>query len=200
LQWFGPASSAQITVALRLCTTAAGILAVLTQPLWPAFVDAASVGDRQWALRTLSWGTAAVAASAVGGGTLVICFGQEILRWWLHADMDIRPIMLWSIAGWIVALSVPRVSTLLMSALSAFRFQLIVAALAAMAALMLKFTLSRQYGAAGILAATPISWVLIAWPAYIFRLSKGIVPPAWVSAETMPITGRRHPASGKVLL
>jgi O-antigen/teichoic acid export membrane protein len=33
LRWLGPAAAAQITVALRICTTATGFLAVVTQPL-----------------------------------------------------------------------------------------------------------------------------------------------------------------------
>jgi O-antigen/teichoic acid export membrane protein len=178
LQWLGSAASAQITVGLRLCTTAAGLLGVLTQPLWPALVDAFSVGDHGWALRTLSYGTLALAAATAAGAALIVRFGGQLIPWWLQADMTMPPVLLWAIGGWIIALCVPRVATLWLTARSALRFQLMVTAAAALSALALKYALSRRFGAAGILGSTSISWFLIAWPAYIWKISRIGASPA----------------------
>lgn len=172
LHWLGAAASARITVALRLCTTGTGLLAVITQPLWPAFVEAAALADRRWASRSLLWGTLMVALLAATGTALIIGRGAAALRWWLHADIGIGSGLLWSAAAWIIALSIPRVCALLFNAYSILRFQLF-ACLAALAlSLALKFILAPQFGAAGILAGTAFGWLAIIWPAYAWRYRK----------------------------
>ena len=47
LQLLGPEASARMTIAMRICMTAVGMLTVLSQPLWPAFTDAAHNADRR---------------------------------------------------------------------------------------------------------------------------------------------------------
>ena len=76
-----------------------------------------------------------------------------MLRWWLHADLHIPPLLFWAMAVWIVFLSLPRVAGLLLNAVSVFRGQLIVQGIMTVLALSLKFVLSERFGAAGILAA-----------------------------------------------
>ncbi|MDE8346442.1 MAG: hypothetical protein POH28_09755 [Acidocella sp.] len=172
LHWLGAAASAQITVALRLGTTATGLFTVITQPLWPAFVEATTLQDRRWATRSLLWGTLLVAGLGIAGGAIIIYRGAAILRWWLHADIGINQTLLWSIAAWIMALSIPRVCTLYFNACAILRFQ-VAASIAALAvSLALKITLAPKFGPAGILAATAIAWVAIIWPAYAWRLSR----------------------------
>ncbi|MGB6631701.1 MAG: oligosaccharide flippase family protein, partial [Terriglobales bacterium] len=53
----GPEASASMTIALRICITAAGALVVMSQPLWPAFADAAEKADRRWILKALFRGS-----------------------------------------------------------------------------------------------------------------------------------------------
>ena len=48
LELLGPEASARMAVALRICVSAAGILWVISQPLWPAFAEAAAKADRRW--------------------------------------------------------------------------------------------------------------------------------------------------------
>jgi O-antigen/teichoic acid export membrane protein len=174
LHWLGAESSARITVALRLCTTVSGIVAVLTQPLWPAFVESTAVGDRDWTRRSMLLGTGAVMASTVACGVFLVCYGDQVLRWWLRRDIGIDQNLLMATGAWIVALGVPRVSALLLNAIRALRFQLIVASAATIAAFALKYGLVGRYGAAGILGATPIAWLAVAWPAYAWKISRGL--------------------------
>jgi O-antigen/teichoic acid export membrane protein len=168
LHWLGPAASAQMTMAMRLCTTAAGLIGVLTQSFWPAFVEAETVGDRRWALSTLFWGTVFVMVLAMAGAALIVQFGTPVLTWWLHSDIGIRSGLLWATGIWIVVMCTPRVPALLFTAALILRFQLIAAIAALVLAMMLKFVLAGRFGVAGILAATPISWFLIMWPAYLW--------------------------------
>jgi O-antigen/teichoic acid export membrane protein len=168
LHWLGEVASAQMTMVMRLCTTAAGMIGVVTQPLWPAFVEAESVGDLKWAWRTLSRGTAIVTTLALSGALLIVGAGGSILTWWLRSDIGIGPELLWATGMWIVVMCAPRVAALLLSAALILRHQLVAATVALALAISLKFILVERFGVVGILSATPISWLLIMWPAYAF--------------------------------
>lgn len=170
LHWLGGEASAQMTMAMRLCTTAAGVIAVLTQPLWPAFVEAESVGDRPWALRTLSWGTVMVLVLAVSGAAVIVLFGAPLLTWWLRSNIGIGPALLWATGIWIVVICTPRVPSLLFSAALILRSQFIAATAALALAIALKCLLVDRFGVVGILSATPISWLIIMWPASIWLM------------------------------
>jgi O-antigen/teichoic acid export membrane protein len=171
LHWLGAAVSAPMTIALRLCTTAVGMIAVITQPLWPAFVDAAARGDAIWAARTLRRGGAAVAVLAGAGALAIGMFGAPLLRWWLRADIA-GPGLLWTCAAWVFALSVTRVPALLFNAFSVLRFQLAVLVVTLALATALKIWLAPIFGAGGILGATAIACVAVMWPAYAWRLAR----------------------------
>jgi O-antigen/teichoic acid export membrane protein len=174
LHWLGPEAAARMTVAMRLCITAIGMLGVATQALWPAFVEAVAVDDHGWVLQTLLRGTMAVAVLAVGGSAVIIGFGAPVLRWWLHADLHIPPLLFWAMAAWIVFLSLPRVAGLLLNAVSVFRGQLIAQGIMTVLALSLKFVLSERFGAAGILAATPLVALVVVCPAYAWMAARWI--------------------------
>lgn len=181
LQWLGPEASAQAAVALRICTLVAGLLAVATQPLWPAFVAAVSAGDGRWALRTLS-GASAVTLALTGGAALfIVLFGNQALRWWLGPALVLPADLMWVTGLWVVVLCTPRVAGLMFNAASMLRFQLAVAALALALVLALKRVLAERFGVAGLIAATPIGWLVVVWPAFLWlslRIRSGAVPLA----------------------
>jgi O-antigen/teichoic acid export membrane protein len=169
LEWMGPVAAAQTAVTLRVCTTALAFLASLTQPFWPAFVEAAARDDRTWERRSLQRGTLATAGCAAGGALLLVAFGKPALVLWLHADLHLSPGLFWTMAAWIIALGLPRMAGLLLNAVSILRFQLAVVSVAAVAAFGMKFLFARRFGVAGIVAATPCAWVAIVWPSYAWR-------------------------------
>jgi O-antigen/teichoic acid export membrane protein len=177
LHWLGETASAQMTMSMRLCTTAAGVIGVLTQSFWPAFVEAETVGDQRWALRTLSWGTVMVLTLAMAGAAVIVLFGAPALTWWLHSDIGIRSGLLWATGIWIVVMCTPRVPALLFTAALILRFQLIAATVALALAIVLKVALADHFGVVGILSATPISWLLVVWPAYIWLTIRWCAKP-----------------------
>jgi O-antigen/teichoic acid export membrane protein len=178
LHWLGATASAQMTMVLRVCTTSAGMIAVVTQPLWPAFVEAESVRDQKWAISTLVRGTIMVAIVALCGAIFVVVAGAPLLAWWLGSDIGIRPDMLWAAGTWIVVMCTPRVAALLLSAALVLRYQLAAAAAALVLAFVLKFVFAERFGAAGILSATSFSWLLIIWPAYTFLTLRWCAKPS----------------------
>jgi O-antigen/teichoic acid export membrane protein len=172
LELLGPEASARMTVALRICLTALGILAVIAHPLWPAFAEAAARGDKRWIRRGLVRGSMLLVAVAVLGSMVLLAAGGPFLRWWMRADLGIGRNLLWAMAVWIVMLAVARVPLLLLNALSVVRFQVLVCLIATPTAIALKVFLSDRLGVAGILWATTVSLVFITVPAAGWRIGR----------------------------
>jgi O-antigen/teichoic acid export membrane protein len=189
LQFLGPEASALMTIAMRICMTAIGMLAVLSQPLWPAFADAAHKADRAWIRRGLFRGTALLVGATVAGSAILVLFGEQLLRLWLHGGLGIGLPLLWAISAWVVSQALVRIPTLLLNGLLLIRFQIGVFSVATVVALTLKFLLAPYLGVGGILWGTTIAVLLIAFPASawrIYRWSRQPATPAELSSRMDP--------------
>jgi hypothetical protein len=98
--------------------------------------------------------------------------------------------LLWATSFWILVMSVPRVAGLLFNATSVLRFQLAVCVAANAVALLLKYSYAARFGVLGIFLATPISWLFILWPAYIWKIHR------WWKGELSPAT--TNPANSEM--
>ena len=170
LSLLGPEASARMTIALRICITAVGALAVLSQPLWPAFAEAAERADRKWIRKALLRGSALLAGLAVAGSALLLIFGERLLRLWLHTDLGIGVGLLWAISAWVLAQALVRIPNLLLNGLAILRFQIAVCSIATAIAIGLKFALAPYFGVSGILWSTTATVFVIAIPAFLWRI------------------------------
>lgn len=177
LHLLGAEASAQMTIAMRICMTVIGMLVVVSQPLWPAFADAAHKNDRRWILHNLLRSSAMLTGVAVAGSLVLVFFGQQLLRLWLGTSLGIGRGLLWAIAGWIVAQTLVRVPFLLLNGLSKIRFQTVVIIIGTVCALGLKFGLAGKLGVSGILWATTASALLIVLPALLWRIWRWVKNP-----------------------
>jgi O-antigen/teichoic acid export membrane protein len=174
----GPEASARMTIALRICVTAIGGLAVMSQPLWPAFADAAEKADRKWILKALLRGSALLVGLTLAGSSLLLIFGERLLRWWLHTNLGIGSGLLWAISAWALAQALVRIPILLLNGLSILRYQIAVFSAATLLAFALKFALAPYLGVAGILWGTTIVVFLIVIPASIWRIWQWAMRPS----------------------
>jgi len=179
LVWLGPAASAQMAVAMRVCITATGIVTAFTQPFWPSFAEAFAADDLRWARRMLRAGMAAVLALSIGGSGLLIAFGAPVLRWWLHQDLHISQALLWAMAAWITGSTLPNVPGALLNAALKLKPQILLLSLAAIASFGLKFLAAHAFGITGILLVTPALWLVAVAPVYI-----------WLAWQTVTIPDR----------
>jgi O-antigen/teichoic acid export membrane protein len=183
LDWLGPQAAAQMTVALKVCITAIGMLMVATQALWPAFVEAVALEDHGWVARTLWRGTLVVAGLACAGSGAIVLAGNQVLALWLRQDLHLPPALFLAMAGWIVALALPRVAGLLLSATTQYRGQFIAQLAATGLALGLKPALAATFGAAGLLGATPLVSLLVLCPAYAWLAWCQVASPRFMKAQ-----------------
>jgi O-antigen/teichoic acid export membrane protein len=170
LSLLGPEASARMTIALRICITAVGALVVMSQPLWPAFTDAAEKADRRWILKALIRGSALLVGLTVAGSALLLVYGERLLRWWLHTNLGIGTGLLWAISAWVLAQAVFRLPNLLLNGLSVLHYQIVVFLVATPLAIALKIVLAPYFGVAGILWATTATVLLIVIPASVWRI------------------------------
>jgi len=170
LQLLGAEASARMTILMRMGMTAVSMLAVISQPLWPAFADAAHRADRQWIHRGLLRWSALLTFAAAAGSVILLIYGRELLRLWLHDDLGIGTALLLALAAWIVAQALIRVPLLLLNGLSLIRFQIVMSLVATSIAFGLKFVLARYMGVAGILWATTLAILFLAAPVSIWRI------------------------------
>jgi O-antigen/teichoic acid export membrane protein len=169
LDWLGADASAQMAIAMRVCITAIGMIGVITQPFWPGFADALAVDDTLWIRRMLRLGTLGVALLALAGSATLVAFGAPVLRLWLHQDLNISPALLWAMAAWITLLALPQIPGQLLNATLQLRPQAFVLALAAAAGLVLKYFAAMRFGVVGILAVSPLLWLVVVVPVYARR-------------------------------
>lgn len=178
----GPEASARMTIALRICITAVGALAVISQPLWPAFADAAEKFDRKWIRKGLLRGSALLVGLTVAGSSLLLLYGEQLLRWWLRTNLGIGRSLLWAISAWVLAQALVRVPLLLLNGLSVLRYQVAMFATATLLAFVLKVALAPYLGVAGILWGTTTTVLLIAVPASLWRIRRWAMHPTSLSA------------------
>jgi O-antigen/teichoic acid export membrane protein len=172
LQLLGAAASAKMLIAQRVCVAATGLLMVVAQPLWPAFVDAAARGDRHWIYRALARGSLLVTGAAVAGSSIIVLFGSGLLKLWLKTNIGIDQSLLWVMALWVVSLSLVRVQILLLNALRIMQFQIAIFTVATLISVWLKYVLAPRYGIAGILFATAATFPIIILPAMLWRIAR----------------------------
>jgi O-antigen/teichoic acid export membrane protein len=173
----GPQASARMTIGLRICVTAAGALAVMSQPLWPAFADAAEKADRKWIRKGLLRGSALLVGLTIAGSFLLLVYGERLLRWWLRTDLGIGRGLLWAISAWVLAQALVRIPSLLLNGLSVLRYQIAVFSIATALAFVLKFALAPYFGVSGILWGTSTVVFLIVIPASIWRIWRWAMCP-----------------------
>jgi O-antigen/teichoic acid export membrane protein len=174
LEWLGPEASARMTIAMRICFTAMSMLAVLAQPLWPAFAEAAERSDKHWIHWGLIRGMVTLAVFTGSASFVLILWGKKLLLWWLHTDIGIGQGLLFAIAIWIVVQALSVVPNLLLNGLSILRFQIFAYSISTLIALGLKFALVRRLGVQGILLGTTIATAAIVIPANIWRIRRWI--------------------------
>jgi O-antigen/teichoic acid export membrane protein len=168
LAWLGPAASAQMAVAMRVCITATGMIGAMTQPMWPSFADALAATDHGWARRMLKTGSAAMLLLAVCGSILLVAAGEPVLRWWLHQDLRLSRTLLWAMAAWIIATTLTNVPGALLNAAMKLKPQIALLAMAALAGFALKFLAALSFGVTGILLVTPALWFALVAPVYFW--------------------------------
>ena len=142
-----------------------GLTQVLTMAafpyLWAAYGEALARGDDAWVVRTL--GRSLVAGTAATALLLVplTLFGQPIIRLWAGPAAVPPTALLWWMAAWYLFLAPGQMLSAFLNAMGKVRVQAWAGLLAAILNVILSVWWARAHGAAGVIAATVVTYAAI---------------------------------------
>ncbi|WP_294265004.1 oligosaccharide flippase family protein [uncultured Sphingomonas sp.] len=142
----GAGHVAQYGVPDRLFALASMIVGFAVTPLWPAFGEALSRGDRAWARRTLVRATIVSASVAGAMGVFLVVAGPLLLHWWVGPSIQPPFFLLLGFAVWRTVEASVGASSMFLNGMRAVGFQVVTAILTAAGAITLKIFLLPQFG------------------------------------------------------
>jgi O-antigen/teichoic acid export membrane protein len=155
-QLFGAQEVAIYGVVLRLFTIVSWLQGAFLYPLWPAYAEAASRGDRAWIMltfrRSIIWG---LGMSLAIGGILAIAM-PYVVKMWINQHAQVDPLLLVGMVSTAVLTTVSTAFSILANGLGRIRFQATIAPIFALFNLGLSILLGKWLGMAGVTIATSI--------------------------------------------
>lgn len=85
----GPTKTGIFAVVLQIFTMAGGIVAMITQPIWPALMEANSMNDIKWIQRCYKKLVLFSLCYSCIVGIILTIGGDKILRYWLGSSINI---------------------------------------------------------------------------------------------------------------
>lgn len=173
----GPAATIPLGVMFRLNLAAHGVVAVVTQPLWPAVADAIARHDSAWARRAYgraSWLTGAYAAVYAVG---VVTMGSLLIEVWTGTHVEVPPLMMFLFGLYFVVGVWAHVNAITLVGLGKVWVAARVLCVEAFVSILGAALLTAQFGATGVITSL-------------------LIATAFVSAILLPLVVRRSWPSG----
>jgi O-antigen/teichoic acid export membrane protein len=123
-------------------------------PLWPAYGEAIARGDRDWVRQTLLRSLLGAVIVAGALSLILVIFGVRLIELWVGPTVDVPFILLLGLGLWKVMEAGDNAVAMLLNGANVVRFQLILSALMAVLAIVLKVLLVAQIGISGVVWAT----------------------------------------------
>lgn len=99
----GPAATVPLGVMFRLNSAASGLVALVTQPLWPAVADAVARRDTLWALRAYRRVSRLTVLYAAAYAVGLMALGTTLIQLWTGTYVEIPRLMMFLFGLYFVA-------------------------------------------------------------------------------------------------
>ena len=156
-QMLGPSSVAGYAIVQKLFMFTM-ITQFLIAPLWPAFGEALSRGDIDWAKRTLKKGLKLSIGSGIVLALPLLVFGRQIIEMWVGAEFIPSWSLLVGFYLFIIFSSYKGMMSAFLNSGSLVGKQTIMLGLSGTTAVLLKIYLSTKMGVSGVIWATLIGY------------------------------------------
>lgn len=176
-QVLGAAAVADYAVPEKMFSLISVLVSMFTAPLWPAYGEAISRGDRDWVRRTLLRSITLSALLASTMSVFLVFFGPRILALWIGRLIDPPFALLLGFGIWKAIEACGMAVAVYLNGAQVVGVQVVTASLTAICAISLKIFFLSSQGLAGVIWATivaygictalPITWFLL------HHLSKG---------------------------
>lgn len=165
----GPSAVTQYAVPMRMFTALASVLALVNNPLWPAYGEAAVRGDIAWAKKTLKcslWCTLLVSLSLAA---ILVLFGKIIVYHWVGAQVRPTFLLLVGMGIWTVIGTLGSALAMFLNATNLIRFELMCAVPLAFVAIVAKILMAHWMGIPGIIWGLVLAYaVTTAVPSVVY--------------------------------
>jgi O-antigen/teichoic acid export membrane protein len=180
-QIIGAKAVTQYAVAKQMFSLAPMMLAIILEPLWPAYGEALARGDAAW-IRTTFKRSLTIGLLLNGSYALLFAIlGVQIVHVWVGASVTPTRLLLVAFGVWTLMNSFSGAMAMLFNGMNIIRFQVICALLMAGSNLALSIVLTRQFGVSGVIWGSVIAqavFVLLPGAVFITRLLSALPPSA----------------------
>jgi O-antigen/teichoic acid export membrane protein len=138
------------------------VITLSTASFVPSFREAYARGDREWMIKSFARMVALRLMLSAASGTMLVCFGNWILRIWLRRQDVSFDLSVWALAAVLMCFSSWTSSFVdLLTILDRVWIQIVLVAINAVTTLSLTVLLSRRWAMEGVLIAIAFSPVLV---------------------------------------
>jgi O-antigen/teichoic acid export membrane protein len=164
----GAAAVTTYAVPQQMFSLISTIITIVLYPLWPAYGEAIACGDQAWVRRTLRRSLLAAIVVATALSSTLLIFGARLIELWVGPAVDPPFMLLLGLGLWKVMEAGDNAVAMFLNGASVIRFQLALAALMAVLAIVLKVLLVAQIGIPGVVWATIIANLATVPPTFWF--------------------------------
>jgi O-antigen/teichoic acid export membrane protein len=160
------------------------LVALVVNPLWPAYAEALARRDVAWTRRALV--RSFVAAGVIGAPPCIALavFGGPLVHWWVGSSVTPSPGLLSGLAVWTFLIGIGNCTTTFLFAAGLVRSQALLRITQFVAVLPLEMFLLRRFGIAGM-----------AWALCVTELVLRLAPSAWLVRHALSTAQNRASVS-----
>jgi O-antigen/teichoic acid export membrane protein len=159
-QVLGPVAVALYSIPVKLFSMAPMILSMILYPLWPAYGESIARGDIAWVKRALGRSLVVAVLITALPSVFLVVFGPQIIKLWVGADMIPPFLLLLGFGVWTVMAAAGNAVAMFLNGGNFLSFQVVIAVLMSIGALILKIMLAHAIGLPGIIWATVLAYTV----------------------------------------
>jgi O-antigen/teichoic acid export membrane protein len=157
----GPEAVTSYAVPQKMFSVVSLLLAVFMAPLWPAYGEAISRGDKEWVKHTLAKTLTVIACAAILGSAMLVTFGKTIVAVWTHGRVNPAHGLLLALGIWTVFDCCGNATAMFLNGANIIRAQVIIASIFGIGCLVCRVIFVRYFGIVGIPSATILTYGLL---------------------------------------
>lgn len=170
----GAEAVTQFAIPDKLFSFIPVVLGMMLMPLWPAYGEAISRGDRKWIKRIFARSIMTALSFAVIASLIFVLWGDKILSVWIGYDVHVSLVLLIGMAMWRIAEACGNSVAMFLNGANVVKAQVVSCVFLLVCAIPLKIYLIQRIGVAGAVWGTFIAYVICVLVPYVF-LTPGLL-------------------------
>lgn len=161
-QMIGPSAVQHLAIPAQLFSLISMLMTVFLAPLWPAYGEAATRGDKAWVTRTLKTSIFSAGFVALTCGTCLAVLSPWVLTLWVGDAVNVSATMLAGLVVWKALEAIGVAFSMYLNAMLVIRMQVILATLLLIITVPTKIIVAAYFGVSAIPWATSVCYAMVA--------------------------------------